>query len=148
MIQEVVDNRENYQNKRRSRMQDDLSMSTISDMSSTNDNENEVGYKQEPMHPDISPSYMRPTGGGDYKNQIPGRGQEAGFSDQYSRKSPISSPTSPFSIGGDEFALVVNGHSLVYALTPDLEQLFLSVAENCACKYIHKAFSILHQRSI
>jgi hypothetical protein len=29
------------------------------------------------------------------------------------------------------FALVVNGHSLVHALTPELERLFLGVAEHC-----------------
>ena len=137
VMEEVQDNKENQQYKRRSRMQDDLSMSTFSDTSSLNDIENTVGYKQEKIHQEITTSYTRDIGGGDYKNHhIPGRGQEAGYSDQYSRKSPISSPTSPISIGGDDFALVVNGHSLVYALTPDLEQLFLSVAENCSCKYI------------
>jgi len=30
-----------------------------------------------------------------------------------------------------EFALVINGHSLVHALTPTLEMLFLGVAEHC-----------------
>ena len=41
------------------------------------------------------------------------------------------------SIGGESemmapsFALVVNGHSLVHALTPELERLFLGVAEHC-----------------
>jgi magnesium-transporting ATPase (P-type) len=33
------------------------------------------------------------------------------------------------------FALVVNGHSLVHALTAELEQLFFLVAEQCTCKY-------------
>jgi hypothetical protein len=32
------------------------------------------------------------------------------------------------------FALVVNGHSLVHALTPELEKLFLGVAEHCTGK--------------
>ncbi|XP_023324671.1 phospholipid-transporting ATPase ID [Eurytemora carolleeae] len=32
---------------------------------------------------------------------------------------------------GPDLALVVNGHSLVYALQPDLELLFLGVAEHC-----------------
>jgi hypothetical protein len=39
-------------------------------------------------------------------------------------------------LGGEEgdrsgFALVVNGHSLVHALTDELELLLLGVAENC-----------------
>lgn len=29
------------------------------------------------------------------------------------------------------FSLVVNGHSLVHALTPEMEELFLDVASNC-----------------
>ena len=30
------------------------------------------------------------------------------------------------------YALVVNGHSLIHALSPSMEQLFLSVAEHCS----------------
>ena len=33
------------------------------------------------------------------------------------------------------FALVVNGHSLVHALTPELERLFLGVAEHCSGEF-------------
>ncbi|XP_040573208.1 probable phospholipid-transporting ATPase IM isoform X4 [Lepeophtheirus salmonis] len=44
-------------------------------------------------------------------------------------KSPISVVFNPEGSGG--FALIVNGHSLVFALTPQLELLFLSVAEKC-----------------
>merc|ERR1719348_1444823 len=33
--------------------------------------------------------------------------------------------------GGAGFALVINGHSLVHALTPDMELAFLGVAEHC-----------------
>ncbi len=40
------------------------------------------------------------------------------------------------------FALVVNGHSLVYALAEELELLFLSVAENCNGK---SAVLLVHQ---
>ena len=32
---------------------------------------------------------------------------------------------------GGGFALVINGHSLVHALTPDMELAFLGVAEHC-----------------
>ena len=34
-----------------------------------------------------------------------------------------------------EFSLVINGHSLVHALAPSLELLFLGVAEHCNCKF-------------
>ena len=34
-----------------------------------------------------------------------------------------------------EFALVITGHSLVHALAPSLELLFLGVAEHCNCKF-------------
>merc|ERR1711899_453799 len=54
-----------------------------------------------------------------------------GISDNNFQTSPLSSPGGG-SLGGDEFALVVNGHSLVYALGPELELLFLSVAEKCS----------------
>ena len=37
--------------------------------------------------------------------------------------------TEPEVAGG--FALVINGHSLVHALTPDMELAFLGVAEHC-----------------
>jgi hypothetical protein len=37
------------------------------------------------------------------------------------------------------FALVVNGHSLVYALAEEMEMLFLSVAERCNGECIKKA---------
>ena len=30
------------------------------------------------------------------------------------------------------YALVVNGHSLIHALSPSMEQLFLSVSEHCS----------------
>lgn len=32
-----------------------------------------------------------------------------------------------------EFAVVINGHSLVHALHPQLEQLFLEVSSQCKC---------------
>ena len=41
-----------------------------------------------------------------------------------------------------EFSLVINGHSLVHALAPSLELLFLGVAEHCNCKF-HFYFEII-----
>lgn len=32
------------------------------------------------------------------------------------------------------FAVVINGHSLVHALHPQLEQLFLEVSSQCKCE--------------
>ena len=41
------------------------------------------------------------------------------------------------------FALVVNGHSLVHALTPELERLFLGVAEHCTGESVNlKKFTV------
>jgi hypothetical protein len=47
------------------------------------------------------------------------------------------------------FALVVNGHSLVHALTPELERLFLGVAEHCTGESVNlkKVYSISFQQS-
>lgn len=62
---------------------------------------------------------------------------------QRARKDSISmltlSDTSMFGDGHDTtgaptFSLVINGHSLVHALTPGLELLLLGVAEHCSCK--------------
>ena len=41
------------------------------------------------------------------------------------------------------FSLVINGHSLVHALTPGLELLFLGVAEHCSCKPKNFYFSLV-----
>jgi len=35
------------------------------------------------------------------------------------------------------FAVVINGHSLVHALHPQLEQLFLEVSSQCKSKSMH-----------
>ena len=56
---------------------------------------------------------MLPNGEGKERVQTPSMGGE----------SDLSTPT---------FALVVNGHSLVHALTPELERLFRGVAEHCS----------------
>ena len=49
-----------------------------------------------------------------------------GFSRNFgNRRMPKVEPSIP------EFALVINGHSLVHALVPSLELLFLGVAEHC-----------------
>ncbi len=37
--------------------------------------------------------------------------------------------------GRSGLALVINGHSLVYALSPELEHLFFVVAEHCSCRF-------------
>jgi len=51
-----------------------------------------------------------------------GDGKERVQTPSVAGDSELSTPT---------FALVVNGHSLVHALTPELERLFLGVAEHC-----------------
>ena len=132
VMKEAVENRKNVLSKFRSHTQDDLSMSTFSDTSSLNDNDVNYGHKNNDPYKQDKMKYV--DGRGDYTKEIPHRRQEADLSDKHLQRSPISSPASPFSVGGDDFALVVNGHSLVYALTPALELLFLSVAENCSCK--------------
>ena len=122
VMQGVLDIRQNQNTKRRSHAHEDLSMSTFSDTSSLNENDNAYGGQQNGTFKSekVSQSY----GGGDYKSNMGGPGY--GSTEKNMHHSPISSPTSPFSIGGEDFALVVNGHSLVYALTPELELLFLS----------------------
>ena len=126
----VLDGRLNENFKNKSHTQEDLSMSTFSDTSSLNEIDNAYGGHNTGIFQPEKISQADANGG--YKNKVPARGYGAVTLEKEVQQSPISSP---FSVGGDELALVVNGHSLVYALTPELELLFLSVAEKCSCKY-------------
>jgi hypothetical protein len=143
-MQGVLDSQQNQNTKRRSHAHEDLSMSTFSDTSSLNENDNAYGGQPNGTlkSEKVSQSYD-----GDYKSNIGGPGYGTVSTEKNIHHSPISSPTSPFSIGGEDFALVVNGHSLVYALTPELELLFLSVAENCSCKsyFVYSFLSLIYK---
>lgn len=122
-MERVLESKENQKPVRKSQMHEDLSMSTISDSSNdeiTYGHQNGVFKHDKELHIES---------GTEYKKQAITRG----ISDNNFQTSPLSSPGGG-SLGGDEFALVVNGHSLVYALGPELELLFLSVAEKCSCK--------------
>ena len=127
-MERVLENKENGRTNRKSHTQEDLSMSTFSDSSSLN--ENDIAYGGQQNGTFKPEKELQLEGGTEYKKQALARGQFA--SENNVQTSPISSPGS---LGGDEFALVVNGHSLVYALGPELELLFLGVAEKCSCKF-------------
>ena len=126
-MERVLENRDSGRTTRKSHNQEDLSMSTFSDTSSLN--ENDIAYGGQQNGTFKPEKELQLEKGTEYKKQALGRG--AFVSENNIQTSPISSPVS---LGGDEFALVVNGHSLVYALGPELELLFLGVAEKCSCK--------------
>ena len=134
VIQDFLDQREDtnsYKTKRKKQQQDDLSMSTFSEDTSSS-LENDELRDESSGRKNYGFKLHRQHGAGDHKT-----GLDLSEAKHLPPNSTVSSPT-PFSIGssgGNEFALVVNGHSLVYALTPDLELLFLNVAENCSCKF-------------
>ena len=123
-MERVLDSKDIAKKNRRSRTQEDLSMSTFSDESSLNDND--IGYGQQ------NGSFKPEKEHHSTSKEALARGQGTFASKNNIHTSPVSSPVS---LGGDEFALVVNGHSLVYALGPEIELLFLAVAEKCSCKY-------------
>ena len=122
-MERVLENKDGEKKTRRSHGQEDLSMSTFSDTSSLN--EHDVPYGQQNGTFKIEKEHHYTS------KEALSRGQGTFASKNNIQTSPISSPVS---LGGDEFALVVNGHSLVYALGPELELLFLAVAEKCSCK--------------
>ena len=128
-MQGVLDNNPNKDAKLRSHNHEDLSMSTFSDASSLDDKEHPYGGHTNGIVK--SEKVIESERDKDPYKHGPSRGNGTTVFEKEIHQSPISSPTSPFSIGGEDFALVVNGHSLVHALTPELELLFLSVAENC-----------------
>jgi len=95
-----------------------LSMSTLSDASSLGGEDNH-GLSQSP--PPVKQNGVGPEGGGDVGKGPPSAAAEGEGGFQQQRDSPVSG-----------YALVVNGHSLVFALLPQMEKLFLSVAEHCS----------------
>jgi hypothetical protein len=128
-MQGVLDNNPNKDAKTRSNNHEDLSMSTFSDASSLDDKEHPYGGRTNGIFK--SEKIIESERDKDPYKHGPSRGNGTTVFEKDIHQSPISSPASPFSIGGEDFALVVNGHSLVHALTPELELLFLGVAENC-----------------
>ncbi len=68
-------------------------------------------------------------GGGGHVAVISGGGGGEGAGDNANNKTAGAGAINETDRSG--FALVVNGHSLVYALSDDLELLFLAVAEQC-----------------
>ena len=123
-MERVLDSKDLAKKNRRSHTQEDLSMSTFSDESSLNDNDIAYGHQNGSFKPEKEHHST--------SKEALARGEGTFASKNNVQTSPVSSPVS---LGGDEFALVVNGHSLVYALGPEIELLFLAVAEKCSCKY-------------
>jgi len=92
---------------------DALSMSTLSDASSLGAGDEDVEISPEPPY------------------KLPGGGHPNGHPKEELVMNEKANPNfrSPTVSG---YALVVNGHSLIHALSPSMEQLFLSVAEHCS----------------
>jgi phospholipid-translocating ATPase len=55
--------------------------------------------------------------------------------DKERNDQPEASPLPPVAEENTGFAIVVNGHSLVHCLTPELEDKFLKIASQCESRF-------------
>lgn len=124
--------------EKRNRMKSGTNLSVIS-YSNTYQSSHNTGSKVGPINKDLD---YNNDGNNNYlmNNGLTVSNQQLNINNQLNKNSLIDNniqtdqPTSGF-------AIVINGHSLVHALQPNMELLFLEVASNCnaviCCKFIY-----------